>query len=137
MKAELKLVLRNKLYLMPVSVVKKNALESEIIVAKSISARTKRTIPDISLLDLREEMEEICKRIKIDPDDTQVAAVVSAAVAPFSIITGGPGTGKTTLAQLISELTDRPFYTLSAINSGVKEVRKTSLLERFMQYLQL
>lgn len=36
---------------------------------------------------------------------------------------GPPGTGKTTLAQMIAELSKRSFYELSAINSGVKEVR--------------
>lgn len=40
------------------------------------------------------------------------------------ILWGPPGTGKTTLALLLAEGSDRPFYTLSAINSGVKEVRE-------------
>ena len=37
---------------------------------------------------------------------------------------GPPGTGKTTLAQMIAELSQRSFYELSAISSGVKEVRE-------------
>ncbi|GAK89794.1 ATPase [Nonlabens ulvanivorans] len=37
---------------------------------------------------------------------------------------GPPGTGKTTLANIIAQESKRPFYTLSAINSGVKDVRE-------------
>lgn len=40
------------------------------------------------------------------------------------ILWGPPGVGKTTLALLIAEITHQPFYMLSAINSGVKEVRE-------------
>lgn len=40
------------------------------------------------------------------------------------VLWGPPGVGKTTLAQAISQSLNRPFYTLSAINSGVKDVRE-------------
>lgn len=40
------------------------------------------------------------------------------------ILWGSPGVGKTTLAKIISATLERPFYALSAINSGVKEVRE-------------
>ena len=39
------------------------------------------------------------------------------------ILWGPPGVGKTTLAKIIANTLDRPFYILSAINSGVKDVR--------------
>lgn len=42
---------------------------------------------------------------------------------PSLIFWGPPGTGKTTLAQIIAEESKRPFYILSAINSGVKDIR--------------
>ena len=40
------------------------------------------------------------------------------------IFWGPPGVGKTTLALIIAQSTGRPFYTLSAVNSGVKDVRE-------------
>ena len=42
---------------------------------------------------------------------------------PSMIFWGPPGTGKTTLANLIANESKRPIYKISAINSGVKEVR--------------
>lgn len=43
---------------------------------------------------------------------------------PSMILWGPPGVGKTTLAYIISMQLDRPFYTLSAVSSGVKDVRE-------------
>ncbi|MFC4721430.1 replication-associated recombination protein A [Geojedonia litorea] len=45
-------------------------------------------------------------------------------VIPSMIFWGPPGTGKTTLANIIANESNRPFYTLSAINSGVKDIRE-------------
>ncbi len=42
---------------------------------------------------------------------------------PSIIFWGPPGVGKTTLANIIAQQLERPFYSLSAINSGVKDVR--------------
>lgn len=43
---------------------------------------------------------------------------------PSMILWGPPGVGKTTLAQIIAHTLNQPFFTLSAISSGVKEVRE-------------
>ena len=50
--------------------------------------------------------------------------VLRAGFLPSFILWGDPGSGKTTLARLISSQVNRPFHVLSAINSGVKELRK-------------
>ncbi len=44
---------------------------------------------------------------------------------PSFILWGPPGVGKTTLARIIANHLKRPFYSLSAVNSGVKDVRET------------
>jgi len=43
---------------------------------------------------------------------------------PSLIFWGPPGTGKTTLAEILAKESERPFYALSAINSGVKDIRE-------------
>lgn len=50
------------------------------------------------------------------------------------ILWGPPGVGKTTLAKIISLQLSRPFYNLSAINSGVKDVRETIEKARKQQF---
>ena len=49
--------------------------------------------------------------------------LIQQGVIPSLILWGPPGIGKTTLANIIATTSKRPFYTLSAINSGVKDVR--------------
>ncbi|UMB55257.1 replication-associated recombination protein A [Lutibacter sp. A64] len=48
---------------------------------------------------------------------------IKRGIIPSLILWGPPGIGKTTLANIIAQESKRPFYTLSAISSGVKDVR--------------
>ena len=50
--------------------------------------------------------------------------LIKQGILPSLIFWGPPGIGKTTLANIIANSSDRPFFTLSAISSGVKEVRE-------------
>lgn len=50
--------------------------------------------------------------------------VIESGKIPSMILWGPPGVGKTTLAKIISNITDCKFHILSAVSSGVKDVRK-------------
>ncbi|MGO4912242.1 replication-associated recombination protein A [Leeuwenhoekiella sp. W20_SRS_FM14] len=57
-------------------------------------------------------------------DKGSLTSSIKSGIIPSLILWGPPGVGKTTLATIIAEESKRPFYTLSAINSGVKDVRE-------------
>ncbi|RXG22697.1 replication-associated recombination protein A [Leeuwenhoekiella aequorea] len=57
-------------------------------------------------------------------DKGTLTSSIKSGLIPSLILWGPPGVGKTTLATIIAEESKRPFYTLSAINSGVKDVRE-------------
>ena len=59
----------------------------------------------------------------VGPDGIIRRMIETGRVNSF-ILWGPPGVGKTTLARIIASQTDVPFYTLSAVTSGVKEVRE-------------
>ena len=73
--------------------------------------------------------------------DAPLFKQIQQKVIPSIIFWGPPGVGKTTLANLIAKELNRPFYTLSAINSGVKDVReviqKASSLGLFGKYIPI
>lgn len=51
--------------------------------------------------------------------------VIESGNVPSFILWGPPGVGKTTLAGIIANRLERPFFALSAVHSGVKDVRDT------------
>ncbi len=67
--------------------------------------------------------EYIGQRHLVAPGAVLREMIDSGRIASF-ILWGPPGVGKTTLAQIIAHQLNAPFYTLSAVNSGVKEVRE-------------
>jgi putative ATPase len=53
-----------------------------------------------------------------------IRKAIAGKMLPSMILWGPPGVGKTTMARLMAKELDRPFFTLSAINSGVKDIRE-------------
>lgn len=69
-------------------------------------------------------LDEFISQKHLVGDNGPIRIMLKSGHIASMIFWGPPGTGKTTLAQIIAELSNRPFFELSAINSGVKEVRE-------------
>jgi putative ATPase len=57
-------------------------------------------------------------------EGSALRSLIEKGIVPSMLFWGPPGVGKTTLANIIATYSKRPFYTLSAINSGVAAVRE-------------
>ena len=70
------------------------------------------------------KISEVIGQKHLIGENATLSKQLSQKLIPSIIFWGPPGVGKTTIANLIAKELDRPFYTLSAINSGVKDVRE-------------
>lgn len=71
-----------------------------------------------------EKLEQYQGQSHLVGNDGVISKLLQSGNIPSMILWGPPGVGKTTLARLIGKSVQSPFFTLSAINSGVKEVRE-------------
>ncbi|HVZ25509.1 MAG TPA: replication-associated recombination protein A [Sediminibacterium sp.] len=70
------------------------------------------------------QLQELAGQDHLTGEGKVLRNAIEQGKLPSMILWGPPGVGKTTLAFIIAQTLDRPFYQLSAISSGVKDVRE-------------
>ena len=88
-----------------------------------------------------QSLDEYVGQKHIVGPDAVLRKAIQSGQLPSMIFWGPPGVGKTTLAYIISQTLYRPFFNLSAINSGVKDIRevidKAALLQNSLMGLPI
>lgn len=69
-------------------------------------------------------LEDYISQLHLVGPDGSLTQQINKGIIPSLLLWGPPGTGKTTLAEIIAKESKRPFFVLSAINSGVKDIRE-------------
>ena len=71
------------------------------------------------------ELDEFCGQVHLVGKNAVLRKAIESGNIPSFILWGPPGVGKTTLAGIIANKLKRPYFHLSAVHSGVKDVRET------------
>lgn len=71
-----------------------------------------------------QSLQEYISQLHLVGPEGSLTQQISKGIIPSLLLWGPPGTGKTTLAEIIAKESKRPFFVLSAINSGVKDIRE-------------
>lgn len=82
-------------------------------------------------------LDELVGQEHLTGKDSILRKAITQGKIPSMILWGPPGVGKTTIANIIAHTLDVPFYTLSAIAAGVKEVREVIEIARRQGYAVL
>lgn len=80
------------------------------------------------------DLDEFCGQEHLVGKNGILRKVIDSGNVPSFILWGPPGVGKTTLASIIANTLKRPFFHLSAVHSGVKDVRETIEKAKKQQY---
>lgn len=78
-------------------------------------------------------LDELIGQEHLSSPNSFLYRAVKAGTVPSMILWGPPGVGKTTIANIIANEVKAPFYPLSAISSGVKEIREVIAKAKFQQ----
>ncbi|MFB6455453.1 replication-associated recombination protein A [Chitinophaga sp. Hz27] len=82
-------------------------------------------------------LDELIGQEHLTGKDSILRKAIEQGRIPSMILWGPPGVGKTTIANIIAHTLNVPFYTLSAISAGVKEVREVIEIARRQQHAVL
>ncbi|QHT67714.1 replication-associated recombination protein A [Rhodocytophaga rosea] len=83
-----------------------------------------QTLPPLAERMRPQTLDDLLGQTHLTGDKSVLRKAISTGSVPSMILWGPPGVGKTTLASIVSRQANLPFYTLSAISAGVKEVRE-------------
>ncbi len=72
----------------------------------------------------QQRLEDYISQLHLVGENGSLTQQIARGIIPSMLFWGSPGTGKTTLAQIIAKQSNRPYYELSAINSGVSAIRE-------------
>jgi putative ATPase len=84
----------------------------------------KKALPPLAERMRPQRLDELIGQEHIAGKNSILRTAIDHGKIPSMILWGPPGTGKTTIANIIAHTLEVPFYTLSAISSGVKDVRQ-------------